>query len=190
MPEVARRIGRVAPHEHRSRAARRSSQLTRGRGFVSFLLRFSALATAGVLIASCGKGAPTSPSTTPINSGPIKISDTFVSFGRLDPKPLPEGIPMGLCGKEAQVSGTIKIQLTTTSGGGEIQLYLMTREDSDTLGCSPLRDVCPGAVDPVTFTGSVVKEWPVTPGKYCIMVRNRSTSVVVLDGGAAFEYFR
>ena len=151
-------------------------------------LKFALIFALAIISVSCN-GSPASPTAVSElvpSVTPQKTVEIFVPFKDADPQPLPSGLPQANCGKPLTVSGTLEVQLSAVPGGTPIQVYLAI--DSGNVGCGPNNEVCADAIDPVTFTGSVSKSWNVTPGKYCIVMRNRSSAVQILNGSMVFQH--
>ena len=131
-----------------------------------------------LLLGACGGsgGSPTSPSPTPIGTNPQPVSDYFAS-GMMDPTPLPVGSPQYLCGKPPSTEGYIEFGASVQSGSGKMQIFLVTKENSQRAGCTADKEVCSSAIYVMDFDDTFGNQrWNVAPGDYCFGLRNRTTN--------------
>ena len=118
----------------------------------------------------------------------LKVLQAFVMYRDANPAPLPNGRPMALCGLPFPEAGEIKADLSSSPGGTTVQVFLQKKSDFYSMGCGPDMDACPGAIEPVSFTNSATKVWRVMPGEYCVVLRNRSTTLQILNGPLIMSY--
>jgi len=123
---------------------------------------------------------------------PCTYTEFFIGFNNAEPAPMPKGSPYANCGLSRAIEGTIVAKIFVHPGGTEIQMYLGRLSDLTTIFCDPKVPVCPGAIDPVTFTtSSVEKSWlapPIGPDKYCVAFRNRTETKQLINGSVNFVY--
>lgn len=123
-----------------------------------------------------------------------RIGFAVRSIGNLtnaSPMPLPSGAPTGTCTLQATpVEGQIRYRATMSPGGSAVQFYLLvdgTFAPGD-VGCrtAPGDPSCPRGIGAQIVTNSQDVFFSVGPAKYCLFVRNLSTTAQNINGPVDF----
>jgi hypothetical protein len=140
---------------------------------------------------SCNGGtgvSPSSPTVVPATNLPEYSFIQTILYQNADPRPLPQGSPQVFCGPVVPTSGKITAELVVNPGGTMLQASVILYEDYQTKYCPPEMDSCPGAIEPMNFTNNLNKAWQVTSGRWCLELRNRTTSAQIINGPILLYY--